>query len=391
MIDPERFARAVRGAGVDVVIGVPDSLLRHALTSLDAVFGRERHVIAVNEGAAVALAAGHHLATGGLPLVYLQNSGLGNAVNPLLSLADRAVYALPLLLLIGWRGEPGVRDEPQHVAQGRVTPALLTAMDVPHRVLDGDEAAALAALRWAVGKARERSAPAALLVRAGAFAGGAGAATAGALSAAVTEVRTAPPLTRERAIERISGALPAGAAVVASTGMIARELYEHRRRVGQDGAGDFLTVGSMGHASHIALGVALSRPERTVVCLDGDGALLMHMGALAAIGASGVENLLHVVLNNGAHDSVGGQPTVALDVDLAGVARACGYRHAHGGVADEVALEVALGALVAASGARFLEVRVGHGARADLGRPRETPVENKHAFMRRLQGHDDDV
>jgi len=380
MIDPQRFALAAREAGVAYVCGVPDSLLRHALSALVDAFGAERHVGAVNEGAAVALAAGHHLASGELPLVYLQNSGLGNAVNPLLSLADPEVYALPLLLLVGWRGEPGVPDEPQHRSQGRVTPALLGAMGIPTRVLDGDEPAALAALRWAAAEARERSAPVALLVRKGAF--------ADAERAARPTAPAGPPLplTRERAIERIAASLPDDASVVASTGMIARELYEHRRRTGASGAGDFLTVGSMGHASHIALGIAAARPGRTVVCLDGDGAVLMHMGALAAVGTSGALHYLHVVLNNGAHDSVGGQPTLAFEVDLAAVARACGYRQAVGGVAADAALEAQLRSLLTVPGPSFLEVRVAPGARADLGRPRETPLENKRAFMRRLQG-----
>jgi len=385
MIDPKRFALAVREAGVTFVCGVPDSLLRHALTALVDAFGPERHAGAVNEGAAVALAAGRHLASGELPLVYLQNSGLGNAVNPLLSLADPEVYALPLLLLVGWRGEPEVPDEPQHRTQGRVTPALLDAMGIPTRVVDDDEPAALAALRWAATEARARSAPVALLVRAGSFA------EAERAARPASAARPPPPLTRERAIERIAATLPADASVVASTGMIARELYEHRRRAGESGAGDFLTVGSMGHASHIALGIAAARPERTVVCLDGDGAVLMHMGALAAVGTSGAANYLHVVLNNGAHDSVGGQPTLAFEVDLAAVARACGYRQAVGGVVDADALEAQLRSLLAATGPSFLEVRVAPGARADLGRPRETPLENKRAFMRRLLGPGDDA
>ena len=377
MIDPARFLAAVANAGVEFVSGVPDSLLKQVCLHIEQALPNGTHVIAANEGGALALAAGHHLATGSVPLVYLQNSGLGNVVNPLLSLADPEVYALPIVLLIGWRGEPGVSDEPQHVKQGRVTPSLLDAMEVPYRVLADDEAAALAAASWAVATARQRSAPVALIVRKGAF------------GPAAAHERGAEPrslLTRERAIEIVVGAIAADALVVATTGMIARELYEFRRRSGDDGRRDFLTVGSMGHASQIALGIACALPARRVVCLDGDGAVLMHMGGMATIGASAPHNYLHVVLNNGAHDSVGGQATVALSVSLPGVARACGYAAVMGPVEVEDELAEAVSALQAGSGPSFLEVRVAKGARPDLGRPKEAPRENKRRFVDEARG-----
>lgn len=382
MIDPARFFEAMTANGVRFVVGVPDSLLKAFCRYVAEALPAARHAIAVNEGAAVARAAGHHLATGEVPLVYMQNSGLGNAVNPVVSLADPEVYALPMVLLVGWRGEPGVPDEPQHVKQGRVTTALLEALEVPYRVIDADEAVALASLRWAVTEARSRGAPVALLVRKGAF------------SSATPTTDPAPnldlPLTRERAIERVAAALPESATVVATTGMIARELCEYRQRVGQSGAGDFLMVGSMGHASQLALGIAAALPERLVVCLDGDGAVLMHMGALASIGVAGAENFLHVVLNNGAHDSVGGQPTAAFDVDLVGVARACGYRAAVAGVRDEATLERELADLLRRPRPGFVEVRVAKGARADLGRPAATPRHARRAFMASLRSSGDD-
>jgi phosphonopyruvate decarboxylase len=375
MIDPARFFDALATEGVQFVAGVPDSLLKEACRYVDAALPRERHVIAANEGGAVALAAGHHLATGAVPLVYLQNSGIGNAVNPLLSLVDPEVYAIPLVLLIGWRGEPGVKDEPQHVKQGRVTPAMLDAMEIPYRVLDGDETAGLDAVRWAVGRARERGGPTALLARKGAFAK---AGLPGDESASL-------PLTREAAIERVVTALQPGTTVVATTGMIARELYEFRRRAGLDGSRDFLTVGSMGHASQIALGIASARPAHEVACLDGDGAALMHLGGLATIGVTGPRNFLHVVLNNGAHDSVGGQPTAGFAIDLPGVARACGYAVVAGPVEEAHEVTEAVQALQAVAGPAFLEVRVARGARSDLGRPKEPPVENVQRFVTHLR------
>lgn len=379
MIEPARFFDAVSAAGVRFVAGVPDSLLKEVCTYLAEALPPERHVIAVNEGSAIALAAGHFLATGAVPLVYLQNSGLGNAVNPLLSLAAPDVYAVPLVLLIGWRGEPGVPDEPQHVTQGRLTPALLDALELPYRVLDGDPEAASVHVRWAVVEARRRSGPVALLVRKGAF------------MALPRVVERAPAaalrherLTREDAIERIVQALLPETTVVATTGMISRELYAIRRRLGDDGSRDFLTVGSMGHASQIALGLALARPGMPVVCLDGDAAALMHLGGFATVGTSAATGYLHVVLNNGAHDSVGGQPSAGFAIDLPGIARACGYEVALGPVRVAVAVTEQVRALQASRGPNLLEVRVATGARPDLGRPAEAPVDNKRCFMRRL-------
>lgn len=377
MIAPQAFCDTLLAAGVDFLTGVPDSLLKEFCAHVDAVLPPERHVIAANEGTAVALAAGHHLATGGLPMVYMQNSGLGNAVNPLLSLADADIYGLPMILLIGWRGEPGVHDEPQHVKQGRVTPAMLAAMDIPCRLLEGDPQEATQAAIWAAAVARDNSAPVALLVRKGAF-GKAG------------QKRPASPLpgdlmTREAAIALITETLPESATIVASTGMISRELYEIRRARGQDGASDFLTVGSMGHAAQIALGIARARPDAQVVCLDGDGAALMHLGGMATIGAHAHGNLLHIVLNNGAHDSVGGQPTVAQDISLSAIARACGYEAEGGPVTDAEGLRAAVLRLSQRAGRRFLDVHLRPGARADLGRPKESPAENKARFMARLQ------
>ncbi|MBK1733888.1 phosphonopyruvate decarboxylase [Halorhodospira abdelmalekii] len=377
VISPQAFHAALAAAGVDFFTGVPDSLLKSFNAYTEATLPAERHITAANEGTAVGLAAGFHLASGGVPLVYLQNSGIGNAVNPLLSLADPEVYGIPLVLLIGWRGEPGVRDEPQHVKQGRISPDLLQAMEIPHRVLDGDPAAATANAHWAVATARQRSGPVALLVRKGAF---------GPAEQHRAEVPTPSALIRETAIAQIAAALPERATVVATTGHIARELYEERGRTGQSRAADFLTVGSMGHASQIALGIALARPTEPVVCLDGDGAAIMHMGGLATIGATvAPRNYLHVVLNNGVHDSVGAQPTAGFDIDLPTIARACGYRAVRGPLTEAAAIPAAVSELLATTGPAFLELHVRPGARADLGRPVETPAENKRLFTERLQ------
>ncbi len=377
-ISPQAFYQVLSEAGVDFLAGVPDSLLKEFCAYVDAFLPPEKHVITANEGSAVGLASGFHLATGRIPMVYLQNSGLGNTVNPVLSLADPAVYGIPMIILVGWRGQPGVKDEPQHVKQGAVTAAMLDSMDLPYRELTGDEAAAADAAHWAVKTAAERQGPVVLLVHKGAF-------------GKAEQKRKAPEvsdtlLSREAAIGLVTEVLGSGGPIVATTGMISRELYEQRGFLKQDRSTDFLTVGAMGHASQIALGIALGKPDTDVTCIDGDGAVLMHMGGLASIGAGRQGNLLHVVLNNGVHDSVGGQPTVAFEVSLTDVARACCYDVVEGPFEAEADIRSALERLKAVKGRRFIELRVRRGSREDLGRPKESPQENKAGFMARLRG-----
>ncbi|MDR0450609.1 MAG: phosphonopyruvate decarboxylase, partial [Treponema sp.] len=290
MIDPGFFCDRLKGRGTDFFTGVPDSLLKSFCACITGRGGEAGHVTAVNEGAAVALAAGYHLATGKIPLVYMQNSGIGNATNPLLSLADPEVYSIPLLLLVGWRGEPGLSDEPQHVKQGRVTDELFRTMRIPYAVLAPDERGLDSQLDTAYTYLRGESGPYALLVQKNTFSPYA---SQGAEEAAAE-------MSREEAIEEILRFSGEGEFFFSTTGMASRELYELREKLGQGHGRDFLTVGSMGHASHIALGVAMREPGLPVTCIDGDGAALMHLGALAAIGNLKPRNFRHILLNNGA-------------------------------------------------------------------------------------------
>ena len=377
MISPADFHSALSAGGVSFFSGVPDSLLKEFCAYIEASLPPETHVISANEGSAVALASGFYLATGKLPLVYLQNSGLGNAINPLLSLVDNALYSIPLVVLVGWRGAPGVKDEPQHLKQGRVTPALLDAMEIPWKEIHADSTTATEAARWATRTSREVSGPVALLVHKDCF-------SKAICDQPVAGIQRAE-MSRERAIAIIAKTLPLEAAIVSTTGMISRELYEQRTTLEQDRSRDFLTVGSMGHASQIALGIATSRPEQKVVCIDGDGAALMHMGGLATIGSNQRADLLHIVLNNGVHDSVGGQPTVAQQISLAGVAKACGYGVVRAVVAKEEELAAAVAQLAPQGGTKFLEVLVKPGSRLGLGRPVETPIISRDMFMRSLK------
>jgi len=372
LIEAAYFYNKLVESGVGFFSGVPDSLLKdfcayitdHCDTNH---FEKQNHIIAVNEGAAVGLACGYHLATGRIPLVYMQNSGIGNAVNPLLSLADNEVYRIPLLLVIGWRGEPGVHDEPQHIKQGKVTCSLFESMGIPYAILEKDENSVNSQIETCLKTISETGSPYALVIRKDTFA---------PYTLQKKEEHNAV-MTREEAIEEIAACR--SGIIVSTTGMISRELYELRDKTNAGHARDFLTVGSMGHASSIALSIALQKPELQVTCLDGDGAALMHMGALAAIGTQKPRNYCHIVLNNGAHDSVGGQPTIAPFIDMPAVARACGYLKVY-----QVKTKKELKKVLAKKndGLTFIEVKVKKGARKDLGRPKSTPQENKAAFMK---------
>jgi phosphonopyruvate decarboxylase len=386
MIEAQLFYSLLIQGGVGFFTGVPDSLLKSFCAYITDHCGSggaagstgtaAQHSIAVNEGAAVALAAGYHLATGKIPLVYMQNSGIGNAVNPLLSLADGDVFRIPMLLVIGWRGEPsGAKDEPQHVKQGKTTLPLLHAMGIPCTILAEDEAECRSQLDACLRSLGEKSVPHALVIRTGVFA------------PYVLRKKEPDPgsLSREEAIEILLGAsAPPEGIYVSTTGMASRELYEIRERLGQGHEKDFLTVGSMGHASQIALGAALQKPDMPVTVLDGDGALLMHMGALAAIGGAKPANFRHIILNNGAHDSVGGQPTLGLKIDIPAIAKACGYGDAKT-VTNAAELRSALAEPRALAGPFLLEIRVRRGARSDLGRPEISPEENKRRLMRHIK------
>lgn len=359
----------------DFFTGVPDSQLKPLCNYLMAEYGIDgkHHIIAANEGNCTALAAGYHLATGKVPVVYMQNSGEGNIINPVASLLNDRVYGIPCIFFVGWRGEPGIHDEPQHIYQGEVTVKLLEDMDIRTFILDKDTTEAEAKAQLDAWKPLlDAGKQVAFVVRKGAL----------EFDGKVNYTNTNTMLREEiiRHIVAVSDTDP----IVSTTGKASRELFEIREANGQGHQYDFLTVGSMGHSSSIALGIALQKPEKKIWIIDGDGAVLMHLGSMALLGANGPRNMIHVVINNGAHETVGGMPTVASKLDLVTIAKGCGYSYAVS-VDSFEALDEALQAAKARNALTLIEVKCAIGARDDLGRPTTTAKENKENFMRQLQ------
>ncbi|MBQ6070968.1 MAG: phosphonopyruvate decarboxylase [Bacteroidales bacterium] len=373
MISSAFFIEKLRTNGVDFFAGVPDSLLKNVCAYITDHFDTAHNIITANEGAAVGLAAGHYLATGQPACVYMQNSGEGNIINPLASLTDQEVYNIPVLLLIGWRGRPGVHDEPQHVKQGKVTTGLLNVMGINYEVLAKEEDKAEKQIVKAI-KALQNKDAFALVIEKDTFED---------YKLQNVEVNDLT-MSREEAIQTVAAVLGERDCIVSTTGMISRELFEYRAAMNQGHERDFLTVGSMGHASQIALGIALAQPERRVWCFDGDGAAIMHMGSMAIVANKAPKNYVHVVFNNGAHDSVGGQPTVGLKIDLPAVAKAVGYKTTFS-IDNKADLETVLDKVSGSETPILLEVKVKKGNRKDLGRPTTTPIQNKDALMQFLQ------
>ena len=370
-----KVQKLVEIIGSDFYTGVPDSQLKALCNYLMDTYGIDpkHHIIAANEGNCTALAAGYHLATGKVPVVYMQNSGEGNIINPVASLLNDKVYAIPVVFIIGWRGEPGIHDEPQHIYQGEVTCKLLDDMDIANFVIGKDTTdenveEVMNGFREVLAAGKD----VAFVIRKGAL-----------TDAPKVEYKNDNKMIREEIIQHIvkaSGEDP----IISTTGKASRELFETRVANGQSHKYDFLTVGSMGHSSSIALGVAINKPEQRIWCVDGDGAVIMHMGSMAVLGAIKPKNLIHVVINNGAHETVGGMPTVAGNIDLVKIALACGYPNAVC-VDNFDDLDRELEKAKGRNELSLIEVKCSIGAREDLGRPTTTALENKQNFMEYLK------
>tara|TARA_B100000989_G_C19490476_1_gene449522 strand:- start:193 stop:1323 length:1131 start_codon:yes stop_codon:yes gene_type:complete len=368
MIEPSSFYNELKKEEIDFFVGVPDSLLKNFCSFVDDNIEKDNHIIAANEGNAISIASGYHLATKKIPVVYMQNSGLGNCINPLTSLADKEVYSIPMLLIIGWRGEPGKKDEPQHLKQGRITREQLKILDIDYFVID-ENTDEKSCLEKVIKRINKNSSPVAILVRENTF----------KKYKLKNKQKTIYKLKREEAIEEIINLSNDSDIFISTTGKTSRELYEIRKNKGE-AQKDFLTVGSMGHVSSIALGVAIGLKKQRVICLDGDGSLIMHLGSLPIIGAISPKNLIHVILNNCAHESVGGQPTVANEIDFEKLSSALNYKNFFQS-SNVKQINDCWSQLIDSEGPSLFLINIKSSSRKDLGRPESSPIENKESFM----------
>jgi phosphonopyruvate decarboxylase len=387
MIEPDKFLDELLNKNIRFFTGVPDSLLKEICSCIDQRLPSKNHIITANEGNAIALASGYYLATNEIPLVYMQNSGLGNAVNPLTSLADKEVYSIPLILMIGWRGEPDVHDEPQHIKQGRISKELLELLDIPVFELDSNvDSEQLISQVYSTVK--EINAPVAILVKNNTF---------NKYKPNQDDIKVENKtettdnkldniLSREQILEILLQNIETNDIIVSTTGKTSREIFEIREKFNKGHHKDFLTVGCMGHTSSIAMGIALNKPERNVWCIDGDGSIIMHLGAQSVNAQSKINNMVHIMLNNGAHESVGGQKTVAFSLDFDKIMKGMGYEYyfkasSEHEVRDNMEQISKLLQNPSTKGLIFFEISIAIGSRSDLGRPTVSPIDNKKAFM----------
>lgn len=375
MVDLHKVKQCLIDQGVEFITGVPDTLLNDFCLMVSSQWPKSNHVIAANEGNSVGLAVGYHLSTGSIPLIYMQNSGIGNTVNPLISLAHESVYSIPMVILAGWRGEPNRKDHPQHTKQGELTPVLFDDMDIPYRVLEDNTDQVVESFKWAIETARAKNAPVALIAVKNVLERG-----------EKDDFLTNPNQpSREDAISSLIDAFPENTIFVASTGRATRELYEIRNLKGMSHQNDFLNVGAMGHTSSIAQGIAAGNKERLIVCLDGDASAIMHLGALTTSSIMDLSNFVHVVLNNGAHESVGGQPSAGNKIDLNSIAKNCGYETAPRAVENLHEIPNVVKALVPNTRPVFIEVKIRKGMRRDLPPLVIEPSKQKNLLMNELR------
>lgn len=374
MVNLEEIFEALDTMNVDFFTGVPDSLLNDFCLYMVNYIPNGQHVMAANEGNAIGIAAGHYMATGKIPVVYMQNSGIGNATNPLLSLTHETVYGVPMILVIGWRGDPAIKDHAQHKKQGELTTMLMDDMDIPYEVLDDDSTVA-EKFRWAVNKAREISSPVALITKKGIL----------TQKEKHQEYPESSLMNREEAISAVIDVFGSDAIYLGTTGRTTRELHEQLKVHGVGEGHEFQNVGSMGHVSSVALGMAIARPDKKIVVFDGDAAAVMHMGSLATIGRYRPKNLIHIVLNNGVNESVGGQPSAGYIVNLTEIAAACGYKNLGHAVETKEDLQTILKDNIIGEMPLFIDIHVRQGIRSDMPKLNIDHKAQKVALMETLK------
>lgn len=374
MINPETLIIKLKEIGITFFTGVPDSLLNDFCLALESSCGKD-NIIAANEGNAIGIAAGHYIATGKIPVVYMQNSGIGNAMNPLISLTHKNVYSIPMILVIGWRGDPEVSDHAQHKKQGEITEALMEDMDIPYRIL-GREDSVFDKFQWALNEATKIQSPTALIVK------------KGILSKSKKEnpyPDEGEMMNREDAMDVVFDQMPDSTIYYATTGRATRELHEMFVKRNIQPNREYLNVGSMGHNSSVALGMAMALPDRHHVVFDGDAAVLMHLGALPIIGKAHPKHFMHIVLNNGVHESVGGQISAGFNANLTDIAKASGYITPGECIESADRLRAVVNSMKDIKGPTFIEVKIRKGIRSKIPALKVDLIQSRMNLMNLLK------
>lgn len=367
------FYNQMTERGFDFFTGLPDSLLTDLIQCISEKHDPRKYVIGANEGTSMGLATGWHLATKKYPVLIMQNSGLGNIVNPFLSLVDPRVYKIPMLLLLAWRGEPGKKDEPQHKVQGEVMTSLLSDLGITYEVLPDFEEGSASALDLAKSHLQNKGSPFAFLIRRSTF----------LPYKRKEDVPSKYELSREEALDFLVDHIGKFDAIISGAGLTSRELLEFRDSRGPVLGQDFYCLGAKGHASSIAMGVALAKPSKMVYILDGDGSFFMHMGAAPQIGARKLSNLRHIIFNNHVHESAGGMPSAGDCIDFVKLAQGSGYTYA-GSASTKQEIKQHLDNMKNLNGSGLLEIKIRSFTRKDLKQLRVDPKDNKDQFMKFL-------
>lgn len=369
MIDTLKFFNSLRENNIDFFTGVPDSLLKEFCFCVTENTSKSQHIINANEGSSIGLSIGYNLSTNKIPLVYFQNSGLGNIINPFTSLAHESVFKIPMLLFIGWRGEPRKKDEPQHIFQGKITEVILRTLEIEYEILNTNTSESIYQLKRVVKKIEEYQKPIAILVKKNSFS-----------KYSFKSKSKQYNLKREKCIQIIIDNLKSEDIVVSTTGKTSRELNEVSDK-NESKNPMFYTIGGMGHANQISLGISNNCSKR-VFCFDGDGSVIMHMGSMGIVGNNAKNNYYHVLFNNGTHESVGGQPTIGDVINFELLSKSLGYKNYHKLTSERDLSYFFKNTIDSVEGPVLIEVLVGSSSRSDLGRPKETPLEQKNKFIK---------
>ena len=364
MIKVDALINLLKKNNTNFFTGVPDSVLKELSSYLK---NKRNHIIATNEGAAVSIGIGHYLSTKKIPCIYMQNSGLSNALNPLISIAHKKVYSIPLILVIGWRGSPRIKDEPQHNVKGKITQQLLKLLNIKYTVLKSNKDFAKFDKQIKYAK-KSKSIVACLIER-------------GTLQKIIksNSKKDFYNLDKEFFLKKLLEELPSKSKVIASTGYNSRELMYLRKKFNFNNSKDFYMVGGMGHTSSVALGFSLSSKNKTF-CIDGDGSFLMHLGSIMTAGNFANKNFKYILLNNNTHDSVGGQSTNADNIDFDRLSKSLGFKKFYS-IKKKQNLRKIIKNFIKINSPSFLEVKVTNSKIKKLPRPDDL-IKIKNQFMK---------